>query len=598
MGLAVTATPRPDHDGNLGPLDLDVGFLRPRGIGLEIDAGVVTGGGYLHHDADKGEYAGTVELSVAGGLSLNAVGIITTKAPDGSGGWSLLIIVSTEFATAIQLGFGLRLKGVGGLIGLNRGMSLAALTDGVRSGALQSVMFPRDIVANAPKIINDIRAFFPARPGTFLIGPMAKLEWGTPPLLRLSLAVVIEIPGNVAVLGVLRAALPPSDDPEAKHLIEINVVFVGALEFDRQRLWLFAALFDSHVVGIPVEGELGVVVDWGAGGDVIATVGGFHPAYAIPALPFPTPKRLSLKLLDSSHARVHAEGYLAITPNTVQFGARVDAYLGFSKFSVEGMLSIDALIQDPPFRFRAEFAVSMAVKAFGVGLFAVRVKGTIEGPRPWHIVGRGGISLLFWDLDVDFEKTWGEPYGYALPGVEILTLVLAELAQPHAWRAVPAPGTLGLVKVREAGPGEVLLEPTGGLRVSQRVVPLGLTLDRFGTSRPADVTSVSVTAAGLAVSDAREGFALAQFKDLSDDERLSLPAFTSERSGVEVSGVDLRTGGMVRRAVRYEEVIIDSNFRRSTRPVRPYPVALFTHLLAGAAVTRVEPWPRTRRRSP
>ena len=43
-------------------------------------------------------------------------------------------------------------------------------------------MFPHDVVANAPRIISDLRRFFPPEPGTFLIGPMAKLGWGTPTL--------------------------------------------------------------------------------------------------------------------------------------------------------------------------------------------------------------------------------------------------------------------------------------------------------------------------------------------------------------------------------------------------------------------------------
>ncbi len=41
-------------------------------------------------------------------------------------------------------------------------------------------MFPRDVVANAPRILSDLRAFFPPEQGIFLVGPMAKIGWGTP----------------------------------------------------------------------------------------------------------------------------------------------------------------------------------------------------------------------------------------------------------------------------------------------------------------------------------------------------------------------------------------------------------------------------------
>src|SRR5262249_8714924 len=43
------------HDGNLGPIDLALGFKPPDGAGLLVDAAGVTGGGFLKHDAAKHE---------------------------------------------------------------------------------------------------------------------------------------------------------------------------------------------------------------------------------------------------------------------------------------------------------------------------------------------------------------------------------------------------------------------------------------------------------------------------------------------------------------------------------------------------------------
>ena len=57
-------------------------------------------------------------------------------------------------------------------------MRLDALVEGVRSGAIESVMFPQDIVANAPRILSDLRAFFPPEQGKFLVGPMVKINSG------------------------------------------------------------------------------------------------------------------------------------------------------------------------------------------------------------------------------------------------------------------------------------------------------------------------------------------------------------------------------------------------------------------------------------
>jgi hypothetical protein len=190
------------QQGNLGPADLDLGFKPPNGVGLSVDAGVVKGGGYLFFDFEREEYAGALELVFSGFLTLKAIGLITTRMPDGSKGFSMLIIITAEFGTGLQLGFGFTLLGVGGLLGLNRTMQLQPLVEGVRTGSVNNILFPQDVIANAPRIISDLRTIFPPQEGKFLIGPMAKLGWGTPTLISLSLGIIIEIPGNIAILGV------------------------------------------------------------------------------------------------------------------------------------------------------------------------------------------------------------------------------------------------------------------------------------------------------------------------------------------------------------------------------------------------------------
>ena len=44
----------PDEGGNLGPLDLDVGFKPPNGVGLSLDGGGFSGGGFLYLDIRQG----------------------------------------------------------------------------------------------------------------------------------------------------------------------------------------------------------------------------------------------------------------------------------------------------------------------------------------------------------------------------------------------------------------------------------------------------------------------------------------------------------------------------------------------------------------
>ncbi len=88
---------------------------------------------------------------------------------------------------------------------------------------------------------------------------MAKLGWGTPTLVSVSLGIIIEIPGNIAIVGVLKLAIPADD----AALIVLQVNFAGAIEFDKQRLYFFAALFESRIVFLTIEGEMGLLVAFG-----------------------------------------------------------------------------------------------------------------------------------------------------------------------------------------------------------------------------------------------------------------------------------------------------------------------------------------------
>ena len=53
----------------------------------------------------------------------------------------------------------------------------------------------------------------------------------------MTVAVRVIPPGDIAVLGVLRLALPADD----VAILELQVNFAGALEFSKQRMYFFAS---------------------------------------------------------------------------------------------------------------------------------------------------------------------------------------------------------------------------------------------------------------------------------------------------------------------------------------------------------------------
>ena len=582
------------RQGNMGPMDLEFGFKPPNGVGLSVDAGVVKGGGYLYFDFDNEEYAGALELTFAEFLSLKAIGLITTKMPDGSDGFSMIIIITAEFT--IQLGFGFVFLGAGGLLGLHRTMKLEPLAEGVRTGATSSIMFPTNVVENAPKIISDIKVFFPVEEGKFLIGPMAKLGWGTPTLISITIGIVIEIRVNdgggierIAILGVLKCILPDED----AALLVLQVNFIGAIDFQKKNAFFFASIFESRVLFITIEGEMGVLVAWGDDSNFVVSVGGFHPRFNPPPLPFPVPKRVALNILNESWGKIRVEGYFAVTTNTVQLGCKLEIYFGFSEFKIEGHLAFDALFQFDPFYFIIEISGKVSLKVFGFDLFTISLKFSLEGTSPWRATGYGKLKILFFSFKAKFDKTWGESKNTKLPPISIIPILEAELQNFQNWQAIEPVSSNGLlVTLRELPDSDdsLALHPVGTLRVSQRALPLKIQLDKFGSKKPDDANKLDIEVSGplQKISDIKESFARAQFQEMKDSKKLSSPAYEKEVGGLELSvtGDQTRFGKITVRHVRYELITIDTAYKRARQRFFRWSQQLFVHFFANSAVRR------------
>jgi hypothetical protein len=149
------------------------------------------------------------------------------------------------------------------------------------------------------------------------------------------------------------------------------------------------------------------------------------------------------------------------------------------------------------------------------------------------------------------------------------------------------------VSLRELGdPDLLVLHPVGTLQVSQRLIPLGLTLDKVGNQKPSDIKKATVSidpAGGLAVrGPMRERFAAAQYRNMDDAAKLSAPAFEMLESGVELSaeGNSWVTGPTATRTVRYESIIVDSAHERFPSSYFEFWGGLFAHFVAGASVSK------------
>ncbi|MEF8974844.1 MAG: DUF6603 domain-containing protein, partial [Halapricum sp.] len=525
----------PEDGGNLGPAQLEIGFKPPEGVGISIEAGAVTGGGYLEFDHENERYAGVLQIK-AGSLTINAVGLLTTELPGGKDGFSLLLIISGEFSP-VQLGFGFTLNGVGGIVGVNRSMKGKPLGKAARTGSMDSVLFPENPVANAQRIISDLRTIFPPTTDTHVFGPMARLGWGTPTLITADIAVVLEIPTwKIALLGRLSTVLPD----EKAALIELNLSVAGFLNTEKQSLKIDASLYDSRIVMWTVSGDMAMRSNWGDEPRFLLSVGGWNPRYDPPEdFPELRPVKASMGA-PGGNPRIEYTGYFAVTSNTVQAGAGVHAVAKAGPAKIEGKLAFDALLQFNPFKFIVDFNASLSVEIKGKGL-SIRVDGTLSGPGPFRIKGTLHIEILFFDITVNADVTIGPSKDKEeMPRARVLPKLEAELGKPANWTAqLPESGaSWATIREIETAEGEVLAHPMGQLSVRQTVAPLQYELEKFGNAKPSGYTKFEITEVTVAGSsaiefgeEATERFAPAQFSKMSDSEKMNSPSFEDHPAG-------------------------------------------------------------------
>jgi hypothetical protein len=536
----------PKEGGNLGIANFELGFKPPDGAGMAIDASVVVGGGYLFFDRENEQYAGILQLEIKKRIALKAIGLLTTRMPDGSKGFSLLIIITAEFPP-IQLSYGFTLNGVGGLIGINRTMMLDALRTGIKAHALDSILFPKDPVARAPQIISDLRTIFPPAEGRYVFGPMVQIGWGAS-IVTANVGIILELPSPVrlAIMGQLRLLLPPgTKEEDAIVLLRMDVL--GAIDFGRGDASIDATLYDSRIARFSISGDMAMRLNWGDKPLFALAIGGFNPRFPPPP-GFPKLDRLAISLNTDATIRARLESYLALTSNTIQFGARLDFYAqrkfgAIGNFSVAAYFEFDTLIQFQPFWFQVDLNAGALLMRNGDPLFGVTLQATLTGPEPVHIWGEATFSFLGkHTLPFNWTSEDAEPPVSLEPSKVLADLhkqLTDTLADKRNWGTQFPNDGHALVTLRSREPGEaLLLHPFGELEVRQRVVPLNLKIAMFN-GIPLDeqhcysLKFFDVTKTELKAIETKDPFAPGQYLSLTDDQKLTRPSFESFTSGYQ-----------------------------------------------------------------
>ena len=179
--------------------NVDVGFVPPAGIGLAVDAEERQRRRLPVPRRGEASVRRRHGAELSGVVALKAIGLLSTRLPDGE---QRLFAADPGHrqtaqpnASLLQLPIGLaphRHRRA------DRRSTALSSEDAVRSGlkdhTLESILFPKDPVRNAPTIIAALERVFPARRGSYLLGLMVQLQWGAPmTLITVNSALILEL---------------------------------------------------------------------------------------------------------------------------------------------------------------------------------------------------------------------------------------------------------------------------------------------------------------------------------------------------------------------------------------------------------------------
>ncbi len=559
--------------------DFKTDFIAPDGIGLAVNIKCVKGGGALVFDRERGEYAGAFEVVIdlkSVDLTVQAIVIYTSKIEGSEDGAVLVSLSLSGFRW--ELGWGFSLTGIGGMIAANHGYDLTALRDGLRTGALEHVMFPTDPVRNAAKIFQTLRTVFPIELDATTAALFFELRWGLGDVARIRLGVLGRWrPGaddsELVLLGSLDIALPtrPHD------LLRIQADMLGVVNWtDGIAISFDAHLRDSHLLGIALTGSLALRLRRGGAEPMfLLSIGGFHPQFPLPpANEVPRLDRVGFRL-EKSNLRLSAEIYFAIAAATMQFGLRADLVARGLGLRFEATVALDVIVETDTGNYVAELQARAALKRGSTTLMGVDFYGRLEGTTTTRLSGKVTFKIWFIKKSIPFDETLSE--GEAQRSlVDARELLVAELASPRNWNgAMPGEGRR-LVSI-DPVPGEdgvVVVHPLGELGVRQGLMPLGLELDRLGSARPSGerrfvISRVSGIGDDVALDDVTDHFAAAQFLDLDQAAALSQPGFERMPAGVRARSDAVSAGSGRKRPIVYETIVIPVDHRPQPEPPRP-----------------------------
>ena len=520
---------------NVAAPQIVIGPLPPNAVTAHLEAGPVVGDGSITILDDGVNGALSLHL---GAIEVAALASLRRVHSDPS----FAAVFAAGFTPGIQFGFGFQLSRIGGVVGINRSVDVDALASKLRDGSAGEALFPLDIGSAAQRALAALEAILVPHVGNSVAGPTLRLSWleiAGQGFCSLDIGVLVELPGpqRIVIVGIARAGIPP--------ILKLRIDVVGVIDFAQRLLSVDASLIDSGLLDIfTIYGDLAFRQSWGSPAYTVLSVGGFYPGFRPEPANIPPMRRLGFHLdLPVPGIDVRAEGYVAVTSNTVQLGGHFEAGIEAAGCGAHGFLDVDAIVQFTPFHFHAEVSAGFEVEVFGLTFGGVRLDGTIDGPGPVTISGRMTIETFLHDFYFHETFTFGSPGAPpSVPPTRAAEVLRSEEIRPEALHAVGGPDREVVLAPLPVPPKLALVQPRGGVVWQQKRVPLAIPIDRLDGA-PLGSNQKVTASVPQQTSGVGDLFAPGSFITLTQAEALNRPAFEQLPAGVVSAGGPDLVGG-------------------------------------------------------
>jgi hypothetical protein len=138
-----------------------------------------------------------------------------------------------------------------------------------------------------------------------------------------------------------------------------------------------------------------------------------------------------------------------------------------------------------------------------------------------------------------------------------------------------------------ADPSTLVMLPIGTLNVREIVAPLDLQITKFNNATPSDgnefgIADVTVNGVPVTTTPKQEDFAIAQFTDMSDADKVSAPSYELLDAGISLGDVPLSNGRDAERTIEYQDRYID-DYQKPSRLGGLYRMSAQVHAALSAA---------------